>query len=314
LRFEEVVELGRPGADGRLPVRRLGDGQVLLVPRDMALAYAVDATLLRSPKLLEFSASQVSKLEIEFHGERQLLTRSEAGVFELLEPAGAQHDGALALELLQALGALETERWVADADDGSFGLQRPRARARLSLRPGDGGPATAITLSIGADTVAGVFAALDSNPGVFVLERSLVRQLTTLLLTRALLPELSSIERIDVERRGKTLTLVRRGAELVAAQGSELPPSAVSRVLAALTTLRAEAAVHTGPARLDEGFANPSLIVRLTPKAGRGAPSVLRLGASDSWQEMRIVYARREGIDATYALAQRVAHELLDAF
>lgn len=313
LRFEEVVELGRAGADGRLPVRRVDDGKVLLVPRDMALAYAVDGTLLRSQQVLEFAASEVSKLEVEWDGERELLTRSDAGVLELVEPRGAQHDGALALELLQALGSLETERWVADADDGNFGLQRPRARARITLRPRDGGPRT-IGLSVGADTVGGAFAALDTGPGVFVLEKPLVQQLTTLLLTRSLLPELATVERVELERAGKTLVLARRGAEFVNAKGPELPPASISRALDALTNLRAEAALHSGPARPDEGFANPTLVLRLTPKAGRGATSVLRFGASESWRDMRVVYARRDGLDATYAVSQRAARELLDLF
>jgi hypothetical protein len=312
--FDEVVELGRPRADGQLPVRRREDGRVLLVPREAARAYSVDSTLLRSPKLLDFGPSDVSKLEVSWDGEREVLERGPAGTLDLVEPKGMQHDGALALELLQALGTMHTDRWVADLDDGSFGFQHPRAKAAVTLRARDAGPAVA-TLVVGGNTAGGAFAELDTSPGVFVLESSVVTRLTTLLLTRALLGDApASFERAELVRHGKTLAFVKRGNDFVAAPGSEIPPPLVARAVESLTNLRAEAALHTGPDRADEGFTSPTLLIRLVPKAGSGAPRVVRFGASDTFQELRIFYARKEGTDATYAVAQSAIRELLDLF
>lgn len=312
--FDEVAALGRVRPSGELPVRREADGAVFLLSRNAARAYAVDSTLLRSAKLFDFGPSDVSKLELSWDGEREVLLRSETGALELREPQGFELDGALSLELLQALGTLQTERWVADADDGSFGFQHPRARAELTLRPRDAGPANA-TLVVGANTTGGAFAQLDTSPGVFVLDKSVVTRLTTLLLTRALLADAPTFfERIELVRHEKTLTLLKRGKELVAAPGSELSGGALARVLEALANLRAEAAVHTGPARANEGFASPSVRIRLIPKAGQGPARVLSFGASDTFQELRVLYARKEGVDATYAVTHSALRDILDLF
>lgn len=312
--FEEVVELGRPRADGRLPVRRRDDGAVFLVAREAARAFSVDGTLLRSPKLLDFGPSEVSKLEVSWDGEREVLVRGPSGTLELSEPQNMQHDGALALELLQALGTLQTERWVSDADDGSFGLQAPRVRAAITLRPRDAGENTT-TLVVGAETSGGAFAKLDPYPGVFVLDKSVVTRLSTLVLTRALLGDAPSFfERIELTRHGKTLSLVKRGNDFAAVPGSALSEPLIARALEALTNLRAEAALHTGPPRANEGLENPSLLVRLLPKPGNGPARVLRFGASDTFQELRIYYARKEGVNATYGVAQSAIRELLDLF
>ncbi|HWA76860.1 MAG TPA: DUF4340 domain-containing protein, partial [Polyangiaceae bacterium] len=291
-RFDEVLELGRPRADGALPVRRREDGKVLLLPREAARAYVVDSTLLRPAKVLEFGPSELTSLEISWDHERELLRRGPGGSFELSEPRGLSHDGALVLELVQALGTLSTERWVADSDDGSFGFEQPRVRAKLELTPRDAGT-SAITLLVGANTAGGAFAELSGSPGVFVLEKALVTRLTTLLVSRALISEeLSAFARIELAHSGKTLTLLKQGSGFVAAQGSDLSPALVERAIEALRNLRAEAAVHTGPARAEEGTNTPTLTVRLTSSASGNLPRTLRFGTADTFQEQRVFHAR----------------------
>jgi hypothetical protein len=41
---------------------------------------------------------------------------------------------------------------------------------------------------------------------------------------------------------------------------------------------------------------------------------VLSFGANDTFQERPILYARKEGIDATYAVAQSALGDILDLF
>ncbi|HEV8247237.1 MAG TPA: hypothetical protein VGP93_15775, partial [Polyangiaceae bacterium] len=101
--FQEVVWLGRPAADGQLPLKRQ-DGTVLMLGRESARAFAIDSTLLRGLKLLEFSGSELRQLSLN-EPEPQKLARDAAGSFQLLEPKGFQVDGALASDLALALGA-----------------------------------------------------------------------------------------------------------------------------------------------------------------------------------------------------------------
>lgn len=310
--FDEVLELGRLQADGRLPVRRVEDGVILLVNRDAARAYEVDSTLLRARELFDFGASEFVELDLSFGREREKLRRSGAGVFELVQPR-APHDAALSLELVQSLGTLRVERWVADADDGSFGLDAPRVRAELTLSPTDAGPRH-FTLLIGRDAPSGAYAKVTEQAGVFVIEREFVTELTTLLLTRAAFSsDPGSIEKLELDYRGTRRTLARSGGTLRVAEGTPLVPDAIATLTEVLASLRPEAALHTGPPTADEGFEKPVLRAKVQARAGLGADKSFRIGAGDTYRDTAVYYARVDGIDATYVIAKSALRPLLDA-
>ncbi|HET9930065.1 MAG TPA: DUF4340 domain-containing protein [Polyangiaceae bacterium] len=310
--FDEVLELGRVQRDGRLPVRRAEDGVVLLLSRDVARAFQVDSTLLRARELFDFGASDFVELDVSFGREREKLRRSPAGVFELASPP-APHDATLSLELVQALGALSVQRWVADDDDGSFGLESPRVRAELTLTPNDGG-ARHFTLLIGKDTAGGAYAKLAERAGVFVLERDIVTQLTTLLLTRAAFAsDPNSVERVELEHRGNRRVLTRSGGALRVVEGSTLPPDVIATISEVLANLRPEAALHSGAATADEGFEKPLLRAKVVTRAGLGVDKTFRIGAGDVYRDTPVYYARVDGIDATYVIAKSALRPLLDA-
>lgn len=307
-KFEETLELGRARADGRLPVRRAADGVVLLISRDGARELSPSALLLRPPEVLDFNPSSLLELDVDWPGAHERLRRNPDGSYQLLEPAGYEHDGALTLELVQALGTLKAERWVADRDEPAFGFSAPRAKAVLTLLAGDAG-ARHVGLSIGAETVGGYFAKLDDQPGVFVIARGVVSQLTTLLLSRSLISfDSRALERLELESGSAHLSLVRRGDELVPTSG-EVPPGVVPRVLETLENLRAEAAVQLG----NEKSEPSTLLVRLTPRNGRGAAQTLRIGRSGTWHDLSVYFARVDGREVTYALPEHSVRELKDA-
>jgi hypothetical protein len=310
--FDEVLDLGRPRADGRLPVRRAEDGVVLLLDRDAARAFQVDSTLLRSSELFDFGLSDFVELDVTWGREHEQLRRTPAGAFELVTPA-APHDATLSLELVQALGTLSVSRWVSDEDDGSFGFSTPRVRAELSLTTADAG-ARHFTLLIGNDTAGGAYAKLAEQPGVFVLERDLISRLTTLLLTRApFSSDSNTLERVELVHRGVKRTLARSGAELRVVDGPTLPADVIATITQALGNLRAEAAVHTGPPTPDEGFAKPLLESKISTRPGLGANKSFRIGAGDTFRDTPVYYARVDGIDATYAIPKSTLRPLLDA-
>jgi hypothetical protein len=63
--------------------------------------------------------------------------------------------------------------------------------------------------------------------------------------------------------------------------------------------------VHLGPPKPDEGFATPTLDVRVKLAVDGGPHEVhFMLGDTALLNRERMVYARVEGVDATYAVAR----------
>jgi hypothetical protein len=308
---EERAELGKTTPDGTLYLRRHDDGRVLALGREAARAFAVDSTLLRSPRVLDFALSALAELELSAP-EHQVVRRVPSG-FELAEPPGFTADGELTTDAVLALGSLTASRFVADDDDGTFGLATPTLTARARLDSNDAGTKEH-TLRVGRATPGGYFAALVGPPGVFVIERSVVERLGTLLLSRAeFMAEPSTLARVTLKTPKQELVLERHGAELVAKTGTT-PAAAIANALEALAGLRAEAALHTGPARANEGFAEPALIVTLEPNPGFGKRRAFRFGSTDSYRDEAVRLARVDGVNATYAIADAKVRALLDLF
>jgi Domain of unknown function (DUF4340) len=308
---EEVVTLGKTAPDGTLYLRRSEDGGVLALGREAARAFAIDSTLLRSNKVLDFALSALAELELSAP-EQQLVRRAPNG-FTLVKPAGFGADGELTTDAVLALGSLTAVRWVADDDDGSFGLLTPTLTARARLDPSDAGPSERL-LRVGRPTPGGYFAALDGSPGVFMLERSVEERLGKLLIDRsALMAEPGTLARVTLTTPKKTIVLERRGGELVA-ETADVPPAATALALEALSSLRAEGAIHSGPAHASEGLSTPALSVKLEPSPGLGKTRSFRIGAADTYGEEAVRDARADGVEATFAVAESKLRPLFDLF
>jgi hypothetical protein len=315
---EETLILGRVSAEGTLAARRAGDGAVLLFGRDAARAFAVDATLLKSRRVVDFALSSLVELELTVP-ERQRLRRA-AGGFELVEPAGFAHDGGLATDAVLALGSLTALRFVADTDDGTFGFAKPTLAAGARWES-DGG-ARSTRLVVGRSTPGGYFAKLDGDPSVFVVERAVAERLCTLLVDRSVFTaDETRLARVTITANGVSHMLERRNDALVPAASSGLDPAVAARLIEALASLRAEAAVHTGAPRPSEGFENPVLEVRYEPLPGLGKARRFTVGASavptgvpseSAWSAAR--YARADGVEATFAVANAKLKPLFDLF
>ncbi|HEX6274509.1 MAG TPA: DUF4340 domain-containing protein, partial [Polyangiaceae bacterium] len=315
---EETLFLGRVADDGTLAARRADDGAVLLFGRDAARALAVDATLLKSLRVVDFALSSLVELELTTP-ERQRLRRSPGG-FELVEPAGFAHDGGLATEAVLALGSLTALRFVADTDDGTFGFAKPTLAASARW-DGDAG-VRSLRVVMGRSTPGGFFAKLDGDSSVFVVERSVAERLSTLLVDRSpFVADEKTLARVTITANGVSRTLERQREELVPTASSGLDPAVAARLIEALGSLRAEAAVHTGPARPNEGFERPALEVRYEPVPGLGKTRTFRVGASavpsgvpseSAWPAAH--YVRAQGVEATFAVADAKLKPLFDLF
>jgi hypothetical protein len=304
---DQVVVLGRPAPDGKLAVRREQDGAVLELSRDDARLFTPDASLVKKLQVLSFHPSDLRSIDLRVEGTRQKLLRQLSGAFELEQPAGFTADGNLSADLVDTLASLIADRWVADRDDGSFGLSRPRVRATIELEAADGGKGSH-ELLIGDATSGGSFAMLAGNPGVFVLQKGTTETLETLVLDRSVLMiDPTETQRIVLETGDRRVELEKRGASFEASGGAaDLTAGRVQQVIDALSTLRAEAAVQMGPALPTQGFQRPVLRVEAGKKR-------VRIGAGDAWRGMSVYYARVEGIEATYVVARSKVQQILDA-
>jgi len=308
----ETVRVGDEDAAHNLFVYREADGVTLQIPRDEARAFNADSTLLYAKKLTEFGPSSFISAEITAKNGRQRLARDPNGALTLDSPKGFEPDGGLSADVIQALGSLTAERFVADHDDGSFGLGHSPLEVRFASKTSDG-PKLEHQLVFGDDTALGVYATLDPNGPVFVLPRTVKETLGTLLINRSVFSaEPASLQNFELAARGRALRFERHGDHLTPNPSGSFPEDRLPDLLEALGDLRAEAGIHTGPAEPAEGFSKPILTLRLTPL--KGPTQVVNFGSGDSWRGTSVFYLRVVGVDATFVIAQSKVRPLLAAF
>ncbi len=296
----EQVRFAKPRPDGSVCARRELDSVVLCIDAEQAKLFEPDPTTLRPLRVVDFAAAELTSLQITRMGVLQRVERTEAGTFALREPPGFSHDGALVTDAVQALGALEAERWVAAKPQPEHGLTQPWLQVRAQLT--DRG---AVELQVGAATAGGYFAKLADDPPVFVLARSALRAFESPLIDRSLVPlpadQIATLELVQGSRR---VTLTRQD-QAWTAEG--LAPGKAQRLGEAILALRAQQALRLGPARPAD-----ALRPALTFVAKSGQRYTLELGATDVLGELPIVLARVSGVDATFALAASTAQALRD--
>ena len=325
----EILELGAEKGDVAY-VRRKEDGAVLEIPRERARELTPTELSLRSRKVIDEPLKRFRSLRLTRGAEVQSLERTDTGAWRLLEPKGEglRADIGLASDLAAALGDLSAERWVADEDDGGFGLASPRLVLEAEIgddpedRPADAAAPERrkVRVRVGGPADRGSFAALDGDPAVFVVPQRLELIADRLLLDRGvLMVEPGRIARVTLTAPGaagaKRLVVERSGQALRIQGASPDDPTAARRAAAVRDTLAdllAEGATSVGAPKKHEGLDKPTLEVSIELTGGE-RPLRFRFGAGDALRATSICYARRDGVDATYAVAQAKVRALLDA-
>ncbi|AUX21664.1 hypothetical protein SOCEGT47_021510 [Sorangium cellulosum] len=338
----ETLEIGAERG-GVVRVRRLEDGAIAEVPAASAEALLPSEVSLRSMEVFDFEPDRVIALRIERAGLVQRLRRTGDGAWQLVAPTGngLGADDGLAEELADVLGSLKAERWVA-ADAGQrYGLGAPRLAidAELAAATGPGraaeeqAPARAVRIQLGAKAGAGSFARTGDSAAVFVAPAALEAAAGRLLLRRdvfVIAPQ--EIARVTLSRgdgRG-TPVVIEGSARGFTVAGASDPADAIATAASvrdALADLRAEGAVALGTPERHHGLSPPRLqiVVELTrpqavpareggspPRPAKGSVRIA-IGAGDSFRGTNVVYARRDGVDAIYAIARSRVRPLLDA-
>ncbi len=311
----QVIEIGGEISTTEGPtiaVRRKEDGVVLLVPASVAPLFEPSTARIRSTELLKVNAQRMQRVEVRLaDGQQQVLQRKGPG-FSMEEPKGHLVDASLAADLFDAVSGLRTERWVADRDDGSYGLESPSLSLRLAFEGEKGNEAR--TLLLGAETSDGRYARWEPDTGVFVLSRALDTKLRTYAIDRlAFMVDPSEVRSLMARAGDGDVRIAVTGDTWRSQAGSlhPMPEPQIARLRQALSELRAEGVVHLGAAKPEEGFSKPLLRIEVESVLRKGK-TVFFIGHGDVWRTTSVYYARREGIDATFAIAQSKVRPLLE--
>lgn len=320
----ESIEIGKPQGDV-VHVKRLEDGAILELPAAKVSALTPSEVVLRDADVLQIAREQIRALTVQAasgQGTRtQRLTRAGA-VWSFVEPkiAGLDADSGLVEDVADALVGLKAVRWVAPKDDGSFGLETPRFVIEVKVAESETAPVKTVRVEIGAEASDGVFARTSDDPAVFVAPIAIVEAAGWWLFDRqALVIDPAAIARVEAAvPGGKKLAAERSGDawKLVAGDG----PDAAATLRNVVAGLLAERVVSTGAPDRAQGLDKPRLVLTVVADPEPGAPKgaarrtfKIAFGAGDSVGGTSVVYARREGLDATFAIAQGKVRALFDA-
>ena len=170
--IEEVVEVGALDLVRReAHLHRLRDDAVLRVGLPVARRLLARATTLHPLALVTPRA--VTHVGLRCGTAQELA--DEGGGLRLVTPPGYATDGA-ATQLVDAIAKGKAVAWVADADDGTFGID---GACKVSL--GD------VTVSLGAEGEGGFYATVEGEPGVLVVPPSVHTLAERIYVSHALL-------------------------------------------------------------------------------------------------------------------------------
>ncbi|MBK8255333.1 MAG: DUF4340 domain-containing protein [Polyangiaceae bacterium] len=317
----ETLEVGEKQGD-RVVVRRLEDGVMLELAAEQAAMLLPSEVMLRDRGVLALARDRAKSVHLEDRSgaapKKQVFTKTETGwAFQDAPVKGLSPDAGFVEDVLSAVVKLNALRWVAPKDDGTFGFEKPRFVIEVKVTEGDAADVKTIRIELGGATHDGVFARTGLDPAVFVAPRALEEVASKWLFDRqALLIDDEALVRIDAEAGGKHLTAEKEGGAWKSASGAD----AAATLRAAASGLVSEGVVAIGAPDKSFGLEKPRLVLTVTAEPEQGAPKgsarrtlKISFGAGDSVRGVSVVYARREGIDATFIVPTGKVRALFDA-
>lgn len=288
----EIVELAAPAADGATWARRRDDGALLRLPPDVARRLQPHPAALRARILWTAPIDPADLVAIDSTcGRTAERVERQPGGWTLIAPAGFAADPLAASDLAAALAHARAEEFVAEADDGTFGLTGPDScKVSLVARVSAEGGTRPMALAFGDECAGGFYAKTSDDPAVFVAPASLRALASRPVLER---------RRFEVDPQAVTgLVLVLDGAR----RRVDLAAEAGAHARAAAAVLAVRAALHTGAAEPGEGFDHPTLELEITSRPAGGSPAATHLifGARTALDDVNGYFARASGLDATF--------------
>jgi hypothetical protein len=171
----ETLEISAVDAAGFALARRSDDGAVLRLPRAVARRFEPHPIALRGRATWTrtFDPGEVVAIDDTCTPGDERIDLVD-GRWQMRSPRGLAADATRTMDLVDALAHAKAEGWIAEADDGSFGLGASACRVTLTLaaRNGDGG-ATSRTMEFGDEADGSIYARTLDDPGVFLAAKTL---------------------------------------------------------------------------------------------------------------------------------------------
>jgi hypothetical protein len=309
--WEQVVEIGTPDPVAKVVhVRRLDDGAVLRVPLELADPILPSAARsLRSNVLVALSAESITRVSAHPAGDQAWELKKSGSAWSLESPKGLGTDPSTANALATDLATLACLRFL-EKDDGTFGAVQSTIEIERTVPETDGGaPEKTLVVELGNPAKDGIPARIKGTDAICVLPAAKVASV--------LKPpfDVRHVE-FDPTFHGTRLvfthdksvhTIVFDGATKTWNESSDAGTSVLAGKLGDLAHgLRASSLVHLGPAKPEEGFASPTLVIEGFD--GTTKKKSLRIGAVGPASTF---YARVDGTDATYTIAKADIDQIL---
>jgi hypothetical protein len=314
VRFEnqgtEVVVVGTNDKGAWIAQREMDHAVVTLGP-ELARKLRPTATALRGRTVIvpAFDPKDVKALSLRCGTEQDLARADRSWGFAA--PAGYAADSAATLDLVDTMTKLSADGWVADADDGTFGLGPNACRVQLL------GESRLLTVSFGREGEGGVYAQVEdgkTKSPVFVTPKPIRDAAARILLDRsAFALDVSRADGVTLTQPKAKLELQQRGGKLEAVSGTVA--GGADALVSALAALRADDVAHLGAPADDEGFATPTLELTAKVTGDAGARTVrLVFGRAALWHNQSMYFARIDGVRATYLVARERVDAILGGF
>ncbi len=270
----------------------------------------------RSAWTTPFDTAQVEAVENSCGPALELLELRE-GRWTMRAPAGFVADVASTIDIVDAFAHAKADQWLAESDDGNFGLGSGCA-VTLTLAPGEAAsPSRRVGVVFGAEGEGGFYARTLEAPAVFLAPSSLHAVACHPVIDRSWLRfELGALERVTLVRGRAQLVLTKVDGRLVRRVLQPDAAGADDKLATALAELYAPAALHSGRPVKGEGFEHPTLQIEALSRgdAGRLHEARIAIGAPGRDGLNEIYFARAEGIDATFAVPRQTVDALLRAW
>jgi hypothetical protein len=312
----EVIDIGAPGPDGTTAARRVDDGAILRLSRDVARRFEPHPVAWHGRDLWPKAIDPADVVAIDDScGPSPERLEIHDGRWILRTPPGFAADAPAVADLAEAFARAKADAWITETDDGTFGFQSPAAcSVDLTVSHGDEAGATSrVGVVFGARLDGADYARTLEGGSVFQAPAALRRLASHPAIDRARL-------RIDPAAL-TSVTLVHGGVRRViggavgrlAREEEEADSGSDEKIGAALAGFYAQDALHSGSPLPDEGFDRPTLEID-TFDRGENGPSTDRritIGAPTGTGPFETYFARVSGVNATFAVPRQRVDAIL---
>jgi hypothetical protein len=305
----ETLDISAADPSGVAFVQRSDDGAILRMPRAIARRFEPHPIALRgrSAWATPFDPVDVVAIDDTCTPEPERLDLTD-GRWTMRLPHGQAVDVAYALDLVESLVHAKVDEWIAETDDGTFGLSASACGVTLSLTTRDADGATlSHSMTFGTQPDGTNYARTREDPAVFSPPQSLRTLLEHPAIDRSPFRiDASPGTRVTLSHDHATVALRAEGGAFVRTGVSEAGADSLG---VALVAFYARNAAHAGPPALGEGFDHPVLEIQVENPDKIPVSRRILVGRPAGGPD-ESMFARVSGVNATFVVAGRTVEAL----